>query len=145
MTEQRESFKAFLEDVAKIWLEYLSLFPGEFAPGQVRKLRARVKIDVTPKSEFDRFAQEQTIENLLVQGFFSPQRVGELEAYALSLDTDAVAPREKILNIVANIRLQMEQIARIKAEGKLLAQAYDEKISSLENLKYTMEVTKDES
>ena len=145
MTEQRESFKAFLEDVAKIWLEYLSLFPGEFAPGQVRKLRARVKIDVTPKSEFDRFAQEQTIENLLVQGFFSPQRVGELEAYALSLDTDAVAPREKILHIVANIRLQMEQIARIQAEGKLLAQAYDEKLSSLENLKYTMEVTKDES
>lgn len=132
MTEQRESFKAFLEDVAKIWLEYLSLYGREIPAGALKGLRARVKIDVTPKSVYDRFAQEQTIENLLVQGFFSPQRVGELEAYALSLDSDAVAPREKILKIASSIRQQMEEVARIQARGKMLAQEYDQLLKNLE-------------
>lgn len=137
MTEQRESFKAFLEDVARIWLEYLTL--GGLHQEDIHlsglaleKLRLRVKIDITPKSVFDRFAQEQTIENLLVQGFFSPQRVGELEAYALSLDSDAVAPREKILGIVASIRQQMEQIARIQAKAQTLAQGFDQLLRQLE-------------
>ena len=58
--------------------------------------------------------------------------MGELEAYALSLDSEAVAPREKILKIASSIRQQMEEVARIQARGKMLAQEYDQLLKSLE-------------
>ena len=89
---------------------------------QLRQLRSTVKIDVTPKGVFDRFAQEQTMENLLVQGLFQAQRVGELEVYANVLDDDAVAPREKIRQAVALIKGEQRRIAEIQAKAQLLQQ-----------------------
>ena len=144
MTEQKESYKNFLEDLARIWLEYLTVHSGDtlelediqmdpdtgeqqvkavtVTGEQLRQLRSSVKIDVTPKGVFDRFAQEQTMENLLVQGLFQAQRVGELEVYANVLDDDAVAPREKIRQAVALIKGEQRRIAEIQAKAQLLQQ-----------------------
>ncbi len=144
MTEQKESYKNFLEDVAKIWLEYLTVHSGDSLelediqtdpetgeelvktvqiPGEaLRRLRSGVKIDVTPKGVFDRFAQEQTMENLLVQGLFQAGRVSELEVYAKVLDDDAVAPKEKIRQAVAFIKEEQRRIAAIQAKGQMLQQ-----------------------
>ncbi len=119
MTEQRETYKNFLEDVARIWLEYLRVYGG---PGAGAVPAAAVKIDVTPKGVYDRFAQEQTIENLLKNGFFSAQRVGELAAYAQVLDDDSVAPRAKILEVIDHIRGQQRRIAQIEAQAQMLQQ-----------------------
>ncbi len=63
-------------------------------------MQATVRIDITPKGVYDKFAQEQTIENLLVQGMFSSQRLSELKAYWKALDDDSVAPKMKIGEIV---------------------------------------------
>ena len=117
MTEQKESYKNFIEDVARIWLEYLIVYSvdgidmeeevadpntGETSvqivnvpQSALQQLQATVKIDVTPKGVYDKFAQEQTIENLLLNGFFTPQRVSELATYAEVLDDDSVVPRKK--------------------------------------------------
>jgi len=144
MTEQKESYKNFLEDVARIWLEYLSVHSADTLeledirldpqtgeeqvkkvriPGEaLRKLRSGVKIDVTPKGVFDRFAQEQTMENLLVQGLFQANRVGELEVYARVLDDDAVAPKEKIRQAVTFIKEEQRRIADIQAKAQMLQQ-----------------------
>ena len=139
MTEQKESFKNFLEDIARIWLEYLTVHCGDsleledrqihpetgdetgrkvtVSGEELRQLQSTVKIDVTPKGVFDRFAQEQTMENLLVQGLFQAGRVGELEVYANILDDDAVAPREKIRQAVAYIKAEQRRIAEIQAKA----------------------------
>ncbi|MBQ4642516.1 MAG: hypothetical protein IJB47_07915 [Oscillospiraceae bacterium] len=144
MTEQKESYKNFLEDVARIWLEYLTVHCGDVlelediqsdpetgeevvlsvqvSGDALRSLRSTVKIDVTPKGVFDRFAQEQTMENLLVKGLFQAGRVGELEVYANVLDDDAVAPKEKIRQAVAMIRAQQRAIADIQAQAQMLQQ-----------------------
>ena len=144
MTEQKETYKHFLEDLARIWLEYLTAYSrggvaleepvtdpetGEerlqvlLVPREVVEgLQATVKIDITPKSPFDRFAQEQTIENLLTQGLFQPQRVGELETYVSVLDDDSVAPKAKLLEAIRHIRREQQRIARIQAQGQLLQQ-----------------------
>ena len=144
MTEQREGYKNFLEDVARIWLEYLIAYSADGLPLEdiqvdpatgeeqvqiltvpqvtLERLKATVKIDITPKGVYDRFAQEQTIENLLLQGFFSTQRVGELEVYARLLDDDSVAPKVKILEAVAEIKRQQMQIAQIQAQGQIMMQ-----------------------
>ena len=144
MTEQKESFKNFIEDLARIWLEYLTVYAENgvnleetytdpqtgkedvrlvnVPKSALEQLQATVKIDVTPKSVYDRFAQEQTIENLLTQGFFHPQRVGELKAYANALDDDAVAPKTKILEVIENIEEQQRKIAQIEAQAQMMQQ-----------------------
>jgi hypothetical protein len=142
MTEQKESYKNFVEDLARIWLEYLIAYSEnginmedtvtDPQTGQetvqlvnvpqsaLEQLQATVKIDVTPKSVYDRFAQEQTIENLLMNQLFTAQRVGELEAYAKALDDDSVAPKQKILDIVEYIKDQQRQIAEIDARAQMM-------------------------
>ena len=144
MTEQKESYKNFLEDLAKIWLEYLTVHSGgglelqetvtdpetgeesvkrvRVSGKELRQLKASVKIDVTPKGVYDKFAQEQTIENLLTQGFFQAQRVSELEVYAKVLDDDAVAPKRKIQEAIAYIKEEQRRIAGIQAQAQLLQQ-----------------------
>lgn len=143
MTEQKESYKNFVEDLARIWLEYLIVHSvdglnleeeytdenGEQAiriitvPQSVlQQLQATVKIDVTPKGVYDKFAQEQTIENLLVQGFFSAQRVSELETYAEVLDDDSVAPKVKIQEAIEHIKEEQRRIAMIEAEAQAMQQ-----------------------
>ncbi len=144
MTEQKESYKNFLEDIAKIWLEYLIVHSvdgvnleeevidpttGEETVQIVNvpqvtleRLKASVKIDITPKGVYDKFAQEQTIENLLTNGFFTAQRVSELETYANVLDDDSVAPKMKILEAIEHIKEEQRKIAMIDAQAKLMQQ-----------------------
>ena len=144
MTEQRESYKKFIEDIARIWLEYLIAYSedgitleeeitdpttGEKTVQNVnvpqvtlQQLQATVKVDVTPKGVYDKFAQEQTIENLLLQGFFSAQRVGELETYASVLDDDSVAPKMKIMEAIEHIREEQQKIAQIQAQAQAMQQ-----------------------
>lgn len=144
MTEQKESYKNFIEDLAKIWLEYLIVYSenginmeekvtdprtGEEmiqvvnVPQTVlEQLKAVVKIDVTPKSVYDRFAQEQTIENLLMNGFFTAQRVSELATYAEVLDDDSVAPKMKILEAIDHIKGEQRKIAMIEAQAQAMQQ-----------------------
>lgn len=144
MTEQKESYKNFVEDLARIWLEYMIVFAedgvnmeetvtdpntGEemvqlvnVPQSALQQLQAVVKIDITPKSVYDRFAQEQTIENLLMQGFFSAQRVGELDIYEKVLDDDAVAPKMKIREAIDYIREEQRRIAMIEAQAQAMQQ-----------------------
>ncbi len=144
VTEQKEGYKNFIEDVARIWLEFLIVnakngvdMESEVTDPQtgektvqmenvpqvaLEKLRASVKIDITPKSVYDRFAQEQTIENLLTQGFLTAQRVSELEVYAELLDDDSVAPKQKILEAVERVKEQQRRIAQIQASAQLMQQ-----------------------
>ena len=144
MTDQKESYKNFIEDIARIWLEYLIVYAvdgvnleekvtdeitGEdviqlvnVPQATLKQLQATVKIDVTPKGVYDKFAQEQTIENLLIQGFFTPQRVNELETYANVLDDDSVAPKQKILDTVEQIKETQQRIAMIEAQAQAMQQ-----------------------
>lgn len=144
MTEQKESYKNFIEDLARIWLEYLIVYSADGvqmeeeitdpATGEktvqvvtvpqsvLEQLQATVKIDITPKSVYDRFAQEQTIENLLIQGFFSVQRLQELEVYVESLDDDSVAPKQKLKGIIERMKETQRRIAIMNAEAQLMQQ-----------------------
>jgi hypothetical protein len=71
---------------------------------------------------YDKFAQEQTIENLLTQGFFSAERVGELEIYAKILDDDSVAPKMKIQEAIEYIKEEQRRIATIEAQAQMMQQ-----------------------
>lgn len=144
MTEQKETYKNFIEDIARIWLAYLIAYSedgvnmeeeitdpmtGEktvqvvnVPQSALEQLQATVRIDVTPKGVYDKFAQEQTIENLLLQGLFHAQRVSELETYAEVLDDDSVAPKMKIKEAIEHIKKEQRRIAMIEAEAQMMQQ-----------------------
>lgn len=144
LTEQRESYKNFIEDVAHIWLEYFIKYadkgidmeetltdPNTGAKSvqivkvpktALEQLKAAVKVDVTPKGVYDKFAQEQTIENLMVAGFFSLQRLPELKVYVEALDDDAVAPKRKLQDIIKRMEEDQRKIAMMEAQTQMIAQ-----------------------
>ena len=144
MTEQKETYKNFIEDVAKIWLEYLIVYSEDGidmeeevtdpATGEetveiirvpqsaLQQLRAAVKIDITPKSVYDRFAQEQTIENLMLNGLFSAQRLSELKIYYKVLPDDCVAPKVAIGEAIEFMEAEQRKIAMLEAQGQLMQQ-----------------------
>ena len=144
MTEQKETYKNFIEDLARIWLEYLIAYSedginmeeavadpmtGEetvqiinVPQSALEQLQATVRIDITPKGVYDKFAQEQTTENLLLQGLFTAQRVGELKVYAKILDDDSVAPKMKIMEAIEFIEEEQRKIAMIEAQAQAMQQ-----------------------
>ena len=144
MTEQKETYKNFIEDIAKIWLEYLTVhsengvdleeeitdpYTGQetiqiinVPQSALEQLKATVKIDVTPKGVYDKFAQEQTLENLLMNGLFHAQRLAEFEAYVNALDDDSVAPKQKLERIIKRMKEEQQKIAQINANAQMMKQ-----------------------
>lgn len=144
MSKKKERFKNFIEDVARIDLEYLIVYSedgvmmeetvtdpmtGEeyvqmvnVPQSVLRQLQASVKIDVTPKSAYDRFALERTMENYLLNGMFMPQNIPQLEAYVKALPDDSVAPKQKLLEVIENVKETQAKIAQINAEAQLMQQ-----------------------
>jgi hypothetical protein len=144
MTEQKESYKNFIEDVARIWLEYIIVYSengiqmedtvtdpmtGEETVQLVpvpqtalQQLQATVKIDITPKSVYDRFAQEQTIENLMMNGLLHPQRMGELKIYYKILPDDCVAPKVAIGEAIEYMEEEQRRIAMMDSQAQMMKQ-----------------------
>ena len=144
MTEQKESYKNFIEDLAKIWLDMIIVYSqdgikleeevtdqmtGETVTQLVdvpqtalQEIQATVKVDVTPKGVFDKYAQELSIENLFTQGMFNVQRLGELKVYARLLDDDANMPKAKVEEAIEMMEEEQEKIAMIQAQAQMMQQ-----------------------
>jgi hypothetical protein len=144
MTEQRESYKNFIEDLAKIWLDMIIVYSqdgikleedvtdpmtGEVttrlvdvAQTALQELQASVKVDITPKGAFDKFAQESSIENMYVQGMFNIQRLAELKTYVKLLDDDSVMPKVKLEEAIEIMEEEQEKIAMIQAQAQMMQQ-----------------------
>lgn len=93
----------FVEDVALIWYDLLRAYhptgltvESELIPGKLLQvLEPRVRIDLSPANPFSKFAQEQTLQNLLNAGYIS------FAEYVEALDDDSNAPKEKLRSIMA--------------------------------------------
>ena len=103
----------FIEDVALIWYDLLRAYhpagltvEAELIPGKLlQALEPRVRIDLSPANPFSKFAQEQSLQNLLNAGYIS------FAEYVEALDEDANAPKEKLRSILA-ARPPMEVMAQ---------------------------------
>lgn len=143
LTEHLQYVKGFVEDLARIWLDVITVYndslqledtvtdpaTGEEASVLVevpqislRELQAVVKVDITPKGAFDKYAQEQSLENLLSSGFFSLQRISELKLYVKTLDDDSVMPKQKLEELIDEWEKEQRKIAAIDAQAQLMRQ-----------------------
>lgn len=144
LVEQLSSLKRFIEGIARIWLDMLIVYnpngleveeevedpmTGEkytqltkIEPTLLEELKASVKVDITPKGAYDKYAQELSLENLLKAGFFSPQKIGELKIYAKALPDDSTMPKQIILEIIEEQEKEQKKIAQIQAQAQQMMQ-----------------------
>lgn len=140
--EQILSLKTTIECLARIWLdmwktyasngltieyETTDTFTGETTTEPVnvpysvlQALQANVKVDVTPKSPFDKYAQELSLENMLKAGYFNPQRLSELEVYTELLDDDSSMPKQKLQDGIKKIKEIQGRIADVQNQAQEL-------------------------
>lgn len=142
LVEQLGMIKKTIEDIARIELDMLKAYSEDGLEvenevqdpisGQttiqiekidgivLKELQATVKVDVTPKSAYDKYAQERSIENLFIKGMFNPQMLGQLKFYLECLDDDSVMPKQKLLERVDKELEKQSRIAEIQAQGQQL-------------------------
>lgn len=145
LVEQVSMLKKTIEEIARIWIdmiktynedglvvEYEELNPqtgepvlqtGKIDAITLQEIETSVKIDITPKSAYDKYAQERSIENLFVKGMFSPQMLGQTKFYLECLDDDANMPKQKLLEHVNRELEKQQRIAAIQAKGQQMIQA----------------------
>lgn len=151
LVKQLTGLKKFIEDLARIWMDMWTVYTPEgmtleeetkdMETGEeytqlykvpstlLESLKTRVRIDITPKGAFDRYARELTLENFLKQGLFTAQRVNELKYYAEALPDDATAPKQDLLQICEKIEEDQEKIAMINAQAQMMQQRYNQFVS----------------
>ena len=142
LIEQLSLLKRTIEDIARIWLDMIKTYNNEGLDVEVEEqdpttgevttkieriegivleeLQASVKIEITPKGAYDKYAQERSIENLFLNGAFAPQMIGQTKFYLECLDDDANMPKQRILERVNKEIEKQERIAQIQAQGQQL-------------------------
>ena len=144
MTEQKESYKNFVEDLAKIWLDMMIVYSSDglkleetmkdpntgeeltqlvdIPQETLKELQASVKVDITPRGALDKYAQEISIENMFKAGMFNAQKLPELKIYVSLLDDESVMPKEKMEEAIRLIEEEQQKIAMMNAQAQLMQQ-----------------------
>lgn len=143
LTNYLMGLKMFLEDISRIMLDMFMAYSEnglkleravtaddgtetvvvENVPQQVlNNLQATVKIDITPKSAFDRYAQELSLIELAKEGFFNIDRLPELKVLAEVLQDDSALPKMVLQEIVKRMEDEQQKIANISNEAALMQQ-----------------------
>ena len=133
INEQLENFKYFLEDCARIIFELIKVYylkglnlhrsvdqynelgnvetfeePFKISKRELEKIDVNLKIDITPTSEYDRYAQELSLENLLLKGLIN------LEEYTDALPEGSAMPKPTLEAIIQKRKEAKAKIAEIQ-------------------------------
>lgn len=148
LNEQVEKFKTFLEDLARIWYEMLQTYstdgiivtreeedpntgkmleiPYTIDYEELQRLKFNIKIDITPRSAYDKYAQEQSLENLLSNRFIT------FEEYVDSLEEDSVMQKIKLDKILRNREDKNSKLMQMQMEANQLNSAMNQAMAMQE-------------
>lgn len=150
LDDQNVAYNTMLEDLAKIWLEMWKVhnkdgmqlenvvknpITGEeqvviekVAGTALDKLKTLVKIDITPKGAFDKYAQELSLQNLAMNPNF--MNTSWLEDYVSLLDSDAVMPKLKIEELIKKRKEEQQQIQAMQQRAMMMQQQVQQMMST---------------
>lgn len=141
LTDQNVFLNTMLENLGRIWLDMWKTYnskdgmviedlktdpmtgeetitPVEVSGKSLEELQASVRIDISPKSPFDKYAQEISLENLAKSQFFFNTQW--LEDYHSLLDQDSVMPKSKIKELIDKRKEEQKKINEIQMRGRYL-------------------------
>ena len=139
LTEQSAGLKQFIEDLARIFFDIWQTYntngmnvyeeeeikiqnvdgtitsetikkPYKISKEILDKLRVSVKVDVTPKSPYDKLALEQSLENLLQNQFIT------FKEYVKSLPFDATMPKPTLERLIDDREKEQQKINQMEKE-----------------------------
>lgn len=138
LNDQLISLKSFIEDIARIWFEMWRIYAKngliiedeivDELTGQTTRqqavvpqyildvLKTSVKVDITPKGAFDKYAQELSLENMFTNKLIT------FEEYVDSLDPDSVMPKVKLENILKKRKEAQKMIDQLDMQASQLKQ-----------------------
>lgn len=147
LSEQIENYKYFLEDCAKVIFELIKVYyvdgltlytsedtvnelgqtesietPFKINQKELEKLNVNLKIDVTPQSPFDRYAQEMSLENLLIKKLIT------LEEYAEALPEDSTMPKPSLESIIKRRKEARKQITAMRQQVNAIDSAIKQEL-----------------
>lgn len=155
LNEQLNKFRTFLEDLARIyfdmWKTYMVngmeiltkqkiqtqdefgniveeelLVPESISIEELEQLEATIKIDITPKSPYDRFAVEQSLEQLLSANMIT------FEEYVEALPLDSVMDKTRLQMILKKREEEKKQIQAMQQQAQEQMQMIQNELQSRE-------------
>ena len=141
LNEQSEKFKHFLEDLARVWFAILQDYtendlqitveeigvtgekvetPVVITVEELKAMEFNICIDITNKSAFDKYAQEQSLENLLVNQFIT------FEEYVKALDVDSDMPKAKLEKIINDRQEANKKFTEMEMKANYLKSGMDQ-------------------
>ncbi len=142
INEQVEYYKDFIEDIARIWYAMLKANSVDgitlvdekknyetntteeeiykMSYKELNKYDFNIKIDVTPKSPFDKYAMEMSLENLL-----SARQIN-FEEYVNALPEDSTMPKSKLKEILKDREEKENIFNQIEQRGNELNNAMNQ-------------------
>lgn len=149
LNEQLEKFKTFIEDIARIWFEMLQTYsmngimatreikdaktgkiiekPYKISYEQLQEMKFNIKIDITPHSAYDKFAQEQSLENLMMQKLIT------FEEYVDALSEDSVMPKPKLEKIMKDRQEKQKMIDQMEIQAEQMQSNLQQAIMQKQN------------
>ena len=129
--EQTLALKTMIEDLARIYLDMWKTYAeqglrvvdtddndkqviNQITVEMLQQLQATVRVDITPKSPYDKFAVEQSIENLFMNEKIS------FEEYVKLLPEDSVMPKQQLQIIIEDRQQAQQEIAQMQAQANQL-------------------------
>ncbi len=114
------SVKQFVEDMALVWLELIRVYGGEeisvivtspdgtpavenIPKEELEKYSFDIRIDVSSKSPYSKYAREDALSRLLMNGAIT------FEEYVDSLDDDSASPKGKLRDILNRRTLAVKE------------------------------------
>lgn len=148
INQQVEYYKDFIEDIARIWFEMLKVnsVKGitlttekkdytnnttieemyEISQDELEKYDFDIKIDITPKSPFDKYAMEISFENLLGAGHIT------FEEFVNALPDDATLNKSALKEILKDREEKSNIITQIEKQGNALDAAMQQVMAEQE-------------
>lgn len=154
LNDQSTSLDNLIEDIARVWIDIWKTYNAkgmkmedistdpltgeesikiiDVPESTLDKLKTTVKIDITPKGAFDKYAQEISLENLAKSEFF--MNTAWLDDYVSLLDSDSVMPKTKIEELVKKRKEAQAKIRQVQETANLLQTRVNQLMNSGEIL-----------
>lgn len=132
LNEQLDTYKTFLENLARIFFDMWKAYkvnglkvlidskdesgneqkvPFIISQDILKSLKVNIKVDITPRSSYDRYAQEQSLENLM-----EAEKI-TFEEYVEALEEDSVMPKAKLEKILKKREEKMQEIQQMEMQA----------------------------
>lgn len=154
LSEQVENAKTFIEDIARICFEIWKTYevdgmpvmyeqkdsegntieiPGTIPYEILEKLEPNIKVEITPTSSYDRYAKEQSLENLFMNDKIT------FDEYVEALPQGSVMPKNVLEKIIQRRKENQAKLTQMQMQADEINSEMNQKMAMQEQRGNTVE------